>query len=141
MKDHWGLGRRDREGKRNQLGSATAQGDVVWIMAVERRMDSRGTQGGNWQMQKMREVPRGHLRLLESVTLFQVGPPTELGDGRRAEVQETRGLQDLLGDAKLHSKSSFRGSRETSIHSGIGARCPTSLLNWVKTSLSRGNKT
>ena len=80
-----------------------------------------------------REVPRGPSRLLESRTLLQVVPPTELGNIRRADAQETMTLNKwparLLGDAKQHNnRVLFRGSRGNSIRSGVAARSPTQNL-------------
>ena len=95
---------------------------------------SESTQGvlreENWQMQKMREVPRGHLRLLESVTLFQVGPPTELGDTRRAEVQETLRLQDCWAMPSCTATEFFSEEVGKPAYAlGLGPDVPLSLLN------------
>lgn len=78
-------------------------------------------------------MPRGPPRLLECITLLQVVPPMELGNIRRADVQETmrlkKGPARLLGDAKQHNnRVLFRGSRRNSIRSGVGARSPAQNL-------------
>lgn len=129
MKDLWGLGRRDRDGKRKPAGLCNCpRRRGLDDLAVERsEWIQELLREENWEMQ-MREVSRRHVRLLESVTLFQVGPPTELGDTRRADAQETLRLQDCWVMPSCTATVLFRRSSENSIWPGVGARCPTQSL-------------
>lgn len=131
MKDHWGPGRRDREGKRKSAGLCNCPRCGLDNVVVER---SEWTQGvlreESWQMQKMREVPTGRLRLPESVSLFQVGPPTELGDTRRAEAQETLRLQDCWVMPSCTATEFFLEEVGKPAYTlGLGPDVPLSLLN------------
>ena len=132
MKDHWGLGRRDREGKRKSAGLCNCPRRCGLDNVVVER--SEWTQGvlreESWQMQKMREVPTGRLRLLESVSLFQVGQPTELGDTRRAESQETLRLQDCWVMPSCTATEFFLEEVGKPAYTlGLGPDVPLSLLN------------
>lgn len=136
MKDHWGVGRRDRDGKRKPAGLCNcprrrALDDLAverseWIQEVLREE--------NWEMQKMTEVPRRHVRLLESVTLFQVGPPTELGDTRRADAQKTPRLQDCWVMPSCRATEFFsEEAGKTAYGLGLGPDVPLRVFStWVQ---------
>ena len=61
--------------------------DVVVVKRSEWTQDILRKE--KWQMQKVGEVPRGPSGHLVPIGLFQAGPPTELGDSIRADVQGT----------------------------------------------------